>query len=63
MTENNLEQLWVEEQSKRIEDLAELNGDSEEYIEEEADEGRKESQLSQEERVDKPPATRALSSC
>ena len=52
----------MEEQSKGIEDLADLNGDSEEYIEEEADEGRKESQLSQEERVDKPPATRALSS-
>ena len=46
MAENNLEQLWAEEtaqeQSKRMEDLAEVNGDSEEYIEEEGDEGGKE---------------------
>ena len=62
MAENNLEQLWAEEQSKRIEDLAEVNKDSDENIEEEADEGGKESQLSQDERVDKPPATWALSS-
>ena len=41
-----LNQLWAEEtaqeQSKRMEDLAEVNGDSEEYIEEEGDEGGKE---------------------
>ena len=39
MAENNLEQLWAEEtaqeQSKRMEDLAEVNDDSEEYIEDE----------------------------
>ena len=39
-----------------------MNKDSDENIEEEADEGGKESQLSQDEHVDKPPATWALSS-
>ena len=37
MAENNLEQLWAEEneqeKTKRMDDLAEVNDDSEEYIE------------------------------
>merc|ERR1719225_353131 len=39
MAENNLEQLWAEEaeqeKAARMEDLAEVNDDSEEYIEDE----------------------------
>merc|ERR1719367_2650413 len=49
MAENNLEQLWAEEteqeKAKRMGDLAEVNDDSEEYIEDEEKTGKEVKQL------------------
>lgn len=49
MAENNLEQLWADEteqdKNKRMDDLAEVNGDSEEYIEDEDKQGKEVKQL------------------
>ena len=49
MAENNLEQLWAEEneqeKSKRMDDLAEVNDDSEEYIEDEENPDKETKQL------------------
>ena len=49
LAENNLEQLWAEEteqeKSKRMEDLAEVNDDSEEYIEDDDNPDKETKQL------------------
>ena len=49
MAENNLEQLWADEteqdKTKRMDELAEVNDDSEEYIEDEENQGKEGKQL------------------
>ena len=45
MAESNLEQLWAEETERRMDDLAEVNDDSEEYIEDEDNPDKETKQL------------------
>jgi len=45
LAESNLEQLWAEETERRMDDLAEVNDDSEEYIEDEDNPDKETKQL------------------